>query len=173
MKQRLKTAIVAGAAVLLAGGGIGTSIASANDTPEDLSEQIIKSLEVTKTWEDERQPLVGDRVRIDGVFDSVNKQVKAGDFFTVSLPAELRAPNSTFPLQDDAEITLADCESSAESNTLTCTFNEAAAERAHVKGSFFVESRLVETTEASHVEFKLGSTVKTCLLYTSPSPRDS
>ena|GEM_PF-3685992 len=167
MKQRLKTAIVAGAAVLLAGGGIGTSIASANDTPEDLSEQIIKSLEVTKTWEDERQPLVGDRVRIDGVFDSVNKQVKAGDFFTVSLPAELRAPNSTFPLQDDAEITLADCESSAESNTLTCTFNEAAAERAHVKGSFFVESRLVETTEASHVEFKLGSTVKTV---TIPGP---
>ena len=129
-------------------------------TGDDLSGTIVKDLAVSKLPPVTDGPIkVGEQVRLDGTFDSNGKKVKAGDFFAVQFPPELTAPKSTFPLKDDDGNELADCVSGGDANEIRCTFNETAAKREFVKGSFFTIARAAEATEKVNVEFIVGTTV--------------
>lgn len=105
---------------------------AADGVPNDVSNQVVGDISIYQESGGDQIRLydfvsvsidLDSRVNRDDPSDPANA-VDEGDTFTVALPEEFKASDTTFNLTADSEI-LATC--SVETNVIVCTFTAAAA----------------------------------------------
>ncbi|MDA3147331.1 hypothetical protein JSO19_08045 [Leucobacter sp. UCMA 4100] len=146
---------IVGAAVTTAPG---VAVAAGN------TEGIVVS-DLTIEMEGDGQLMVGDKLYLSGTWDASAITPKAGDSFTIGLPAQLKTLDlKHFPLNGPSEgsskpVVWGECTVDGAAQLVTCVLtDEVETGSFDVMGTFEFEVEAVQTTEAKELVFDLNGT---------------